>query len=60
MDEPVVCPNCGATDGIIEQVTARGVFTRELNAWTSEVSVVSWEPEHDFYECFHCCGIRWT
>lgn len=55
----MVCPNCGTCVGILEQVTARGIFTREENTDEIRVAVVSWEPKHDFYECFDGCGTRW-
>lgn len=59
MGENIKCPNCETIVGIIEQVTARGIFTREPNTENIEISVVSWEPVHDFYECFNGCGCRW-
>lgn len=59
MCKELKCPNCDSIV-IIEQVTARGIFTRQLNAGEEGVPimVVSWEPKHDFYECFDCSQ-RW-
>jgi DNA-directed RNA polymerase subunit RPC12/RpoP len=57
MEEKIRCVNCNS-EIVLEQVTARGIFTREPNTENVEVGVISWEPRHDFYECFDC-GCRW-
>jgi DNA-directed RNA polymerase subunit RPC12/RpoP len=57
MEGKIECPNCESKI-VLEQVTARGIFTREVNGEEIAINVVSWEPIHDFYECFDC-GTRW-
>lgn len=52
------CINC-QSDNILEQVKARGIFTRRPNVPTLGVCLVSWEPTHDFYECLDC-SFRFT